>query len=423
MRKDLTTDRLALEAQQTAKLQFMLAQILPGNSFHAHKMAGIKPGLITLETLSELPFTSKEELLEDQARRPPYGTNLTYPIHDYYRLHQTSGSKGAPLRWLDTRASWQWFLDCWREIYACIGLKREDRLCFAFSFGPFVGFWAAFEGAAQSGNLCLTAGGMTTSARLRFLLENAATIVCCTPTYALRMAEIAQKDGLDLPNSAVRALIVAGEPGGSIAATKQQIEAAWGARVFDHYGMTEMGSLGIECVPNPGGFHLLETECIAEVIDPASGARLAAGEQGELVLTNLGRWGSPLIRYRTGDRVIVDPAPCPCGRVFARIIGGVLGRTDDMFVIRGNNVFPSALENILRRFPEVGEFRIEVDETGPLTSLTLRLECQLAKAHVAEQVCEAVRRELLFRPEVILVAPGSLPHAEMKSQRLVRRMK
>jgi phenylacetate-CoA ligase len=416
-------DRQVLAEAQTTKLRAMLQQVLPANNFYARKLRGVQTKAITLTDLPRLPFTTKQELLADQAEHPPYGTNLTYPPGRYCRLHQTSGTRDQPLRCLDTKESWQWFLDCWRTNYAFVGLKAGDRLFFAFSFGPFIGFWAAFEGALQQGNFCLPSGGMTTSARLRFLLDNRATVVCCTPTYAQRMAEVAEHEGLNLPNSPVRALIVAGEPGGSIAATKQRIERAWGARVFDHYGMTEIGSLGIECQENPGGFHLLETECIAEVIDAATGTRLDPGSEGELVLTNLGRWGSPLIRYRTGDRVVVDPAPCSCGRVFSRIQGGVRGRTDDMLVVKGNNVFPSAVENILRRFPEIGEYQIEVESTSPLTSLTLRLECQPALPQLADDVCEAVRRELLFRPEVTIVPAGTLPRGEMKSQRVFRKMK
>ena len=140
----------------------------------------------------------------------------------------------------------------------------------------------------------------------------------CTPTYALRLAEAAREEGVDLPASSVRALIVAGEPGGSIPATRGRIEEAWGARVFDHTGMTEIGPMAVECVANPGGLHVLETEFIVEVVDPATGEAVPPGTEGELVVTNLGRLGSPLLRYRTGDLVCVDPAPCPCGRTFAR---------------------------------------------------------------------------------------------------------
>ncbi len=412
-------DRAALEELQLEKLRRLLDAVLPRNPFWSRKLPGVRPSEFgSLGDLRRLPFTTKEELAADQAAHPPYGTVLTFPVERYLRLHQTSGTRGRPLRWLDDREGWDWVLSCWRRIYGTMGLRPEDRLLFGFTFGPFLGFWAAFDGAQRLGNLCLPSGGMTTAARLRFLLDNQATVVCCTPTYALRMAEAAEAEKLDLAGSPVRALIVAGEPGAGIPATRARLETAWGARLFDHYGMTEIGSLGIECPEQPGGFHLLETECIAEVVDPASGERLPAGREGELVLTNLGRPASPLFRYRTGDRVVADPAPCPCGRIYVRLRGGILGRADDMLIVRGTNVYPSALEAVLRRFPEVAEFRIVVPPSG------LRLEVEPrdgpVPAGLAERLVEAVRAELLFRPEVVLVAAGSLPRAEMKSQRVVR---
>lgn len=364
----------------------------------------------------KIPFTTKQDLIDDQEAHPPYGTNLTHPRDRYVRLHQTSGTKGRPLRWLDDRESWDWVLECWRQIYGIVGLKSEDRLFFAFSYGPFLGFWAAFDGAQRLGRFCLASGGMTTIARLRMILENAITVVCCTPTYALRMAEVAEAEKLDLAQSPVRMLIVAGEPGASIPSTRARIEAAWGARLFDHYGMTEIGSLGIECPEHPGGFHLLETECIAEVIDPASGGIVPPGVEGELVLTNLGRVGSPLLRYRTGDRVVADPKPCPCGRPFIRLRGGILGRADDMLIVRGTKVYPSALEAVVRRFSEVDEFRIVLAGS----ELKLELELRAGAADPSTRLVDAVRSELLFRPEVAIVAVGALPRAEMKSQRVVR---
>lgn len=416
-------DRPTLEAMQLAKLRAMLSEVLPRNPFQARKLGVSVPRLESMADLRALPLTTKQELVEDQRANPPYGTNLTYPLQRYVRLHQTSGtSQGRPLRWLDTAQSWQWLLDCWRQKYGLVDLRPADRLMFPFSFGPFIGFWGAFEGALRLGNMCLAAGGMTTQARLRFLLDNAATIVCCTPSYALRMAEVAREEGLDVKNSPVRGLIVAGEPGGSIAGTRERIEQAWGARVFDHTGMTEIGSLGMECADGPGGVHLLETECIGEVIDPNTGAVLAPGQEGELVLTNLGRLGSPLVRYRTGDRVIFDPNPCPCHRPFSRMLGGIRGRTDDMLVVRGNNVYPSALEDLLLSFPAVREFQLVVETRDGQSDVTIRLETDGMGEEFVRRVVNAVRDRLHFRPKIELVAPGSLPRFEMKARRLVRTM-
>jgi len=415
-------DREALTTLQLGKLRAGLAEILPQNHFYARKFGRQPPHVGALADLASLPFTTKQELLDDQANAPPYGSNLSFPLSRYVRLHQTSGTSGRPLRWLDTAASWEWFMQCWRQKYEMIRLQPEDRLFFPFSFGPFIGFWAAFEAASRLGNFCIPGGGMSSAARARFLLEHQASIVCCTPTYGLRLLDVSREEGIDLAASSVRAVIVAGEPGGSIPGTRRRLEEGWGARVFDHTGMTEIGSLGMECVENPGGVHLLETECIPEVIDPATGKPVPSGVEGELVLTNLGRWGSPLIRYRTGDRVMSDPDPCPCRRPVLRLKGGILGRTDDMIFVRGNNVYPSALEDVLRRFPEIGEFRIEVDEGGALAELRLVLDAQDTPG-LADRVRQAVRDALHFRPEVVVVAPGTLPRSEMKSRRMLRKMK
>jgi phenylacetate-CoA ligase len=414
-------ERGAVEEQQAERLRLLLAEILPRNAFYARKLGDRLPA--SLADLRRLPFTTKAELAQDQREHPPYGQMLTYPVSRYTRFHQTSGTLGTPLRWLDTPESWNWLLGCWDIMYGMIGLRPDDRLFFAFSFGPFLGFWTAFDGACRLGYLCLPGGGMSSAARLRFLLDNGATVVLCTPTYALRLAEVAHEQGLDLAGSAVRVLIVAGEPGGSIPATRSRIEAAWGARVLDHNGLTEVGATGIECPANPFGIHLLESEYIVEVIDPRTTEPVPAGTVGELVVTNLGRWGSPLIRYRTGDLVRVDPRPCPCGSRFVRLAGGILGRADDMIHVRGNNVYPAVLEALIRRFEDVAEYRVEVDQRQSLAELRIEVEPAAVGdgADLAARVERAIRDELLFRAEVRTVAPGSLPRYEMKARRVVIR--
>jgi phenylacetate-CoA ligase len=416
--------RPELEQLQFNRLRQLLDEILPHNAFHARRFAqaGIQPrDLRSLADLKRLPLVTKQDLVADQHDHPPYGSALTYPLDHYCRLHQTSGTSGQPLRWLDTPASWSWELDNWEQMFAIAGIRRGDRILFPYSFGPFLGFWTAFEAAGRLGYFCLAAGGMSSVARLHMLLENKVTLVFCTPSYALHLAEVAVKEGLDLPSSAVRAVLVAGEPGGSISATRARIEAGWGARAFDHYGMTEIGPTGIECVENPSGLHLLEGDFIVEVLDPETLQPLSPGQPGELVLTNLGRVGSPLIRYRTGDLVCVDPAPCSCGRSFVRLKGGILGRVDDVIHLRGNNVYPSTLEGIIRRFAEVAEYRITLDRSHALASLRIEVEPRAgcdAEA-IAETVSRTIRDELLFRAEVRAVAPGSLPRYEMKARRVV----
>ena len=416
-----TLDRPGIEGLQRRKLAGMLREVLPGNGFYRRKLEGVRFDALT-DPIDALPFTTREELERDQVEHPPYGTNLTYPQDKYCRLHQTSGSAGRPLRWLDTAENWAWWKQCWGIIYAAAGINDADRLVFPFSFGPFVGFWGAFEASVALGRFVLAAGGMSTTARLRYIYDNAATVVCCTPTYALRMAEVALEEGLDLTRSPVRALIVAGEPGGSIPATKSRIEAAWGARCFDHTGMTEIGPLGFECLENPHGVHLMENQCIAEIIDPITG-RAAADGVGELVITNLGRAGSPVIRYRTGDQVRGKFGRCACGRHFVRLQGGILGRVDDMIVVRGNNVFPSAIENLVRDFTEVAEFSIEILKDGALSRVKLRIEPTPAAQDdgtLVERLGRCIQDQLHFRPAVELAAVGSLPRFEMKARRITK---
>lgn len=389
------------------RLGELLRTILPANRFYARKFAGLP-----LDDWTRLPFTTKDELLANQAAHPPYGELLTYPLERYTRLHQTSGTKGAPLRWLDTPESWERMLGSWRAMFDVVGVTKADRLLFAFSFGPFLGFWTAFESASRMGCLCLATGGLSSGARLRMLLDNRATVVLCTPTYAMHLAQFAEQHQVRLEG--VRALILAGEPGASIPATRARIETAWGARVFDHSGMTEIGPLAIECPQNPGGLHIVEDDYYVELIEHQA---TDAGVLGELVVTNLGRLGSPLLRYRTGDLVRVDPRPCPCGRPWMRLAGGILGRTDDMITIRGNNFYPSALENVLRRFAEIVEYRVTVDRSSPLTEMRIEIEAT-SGAGLSERVTAAIRDELMFRSDVELVAAGTLPRFEMKAQRI-----
>jgi len=362
--------------------------------------------------------------MADQQQTPPFGTNLTEPIAQYTRYNQTSSTTGRPLRWLDTNESWQWMLECWKAVYAGARVDARDRILFPFSFGPFLGFWTAFEAGCQIGAQCIPAGGMTSHARLKMVEQLQPTVVCCTPTYALRLLEVAREmpnRALDLARSSVRALIVAGEAGGSVGSTRERIERGWGARVIDHHGLTEVGPISFECWESPGGLHLNEAEYICEVLRPESGIAATDGERGELVITNLGRAASPLIRYRTGDIVVRTTAPCACGRVFARLEGGVLTRVDDMVTVRGVNVFPTAVEAIVRRFPEVAEYRATVATKGSLRELTLEIELVPAVdgESVPSRLNAALSEALGLSVPLRVVESGMLPRFEMKGRRFV----
>ena len=416
--------------RQGERLQGLLVAVKNSNPFWQKRLAeaGIQANDITSPTeLHRLPLLTKQELVDDQNTNLPYGSNLTYPLTDYSRLHQTSGTTGKPMRWLDTPDSWDWFMDCWEQIYRLSGVRTDDVFAFPFSFGPFIGFWAAFEGAQRLGNMCLTLGGMSSEARLRMILELDATIVCCTPTYALRLAEVAEQLELPIAESSVRLMIVAGEPGGCIPAVRERIEQSWGARLIDHWGMTDIGSLGIEPVAGPGGLLILETECIAEILDPETDQPVASGTLGELIITNLGRVGQPVIRYRTGDLVKAATAPCPSGSHFLRLEGGILGRVDDMVTIRGNNVFPSSLDAILREIPDVAEYRICVVTKKSMPHMRVEVEPTHAVAQdkfIVEQLVQTVQQRikdrLNFQAEVTSVDVDSLPRFELKGRRFHR---
>jgi len=416
-----TLDPELLKLHQWTRLVTLVQAALPANRFLGARCgrAGLTDprDLRTWGDFQRLPLTTKSELMEDQAAHPPFGTNLSFPLDRYVRVHQTSGTTGTPLRWLDTEESWAWWARCWTVVLRAAGVGPGDRVFFPFSFGLFVGFWAGFEGARALGALAIPGGGQDTAQRLAAMESLGATAVCCTPSYALHLAEVARERGIALDRLGVRTTVHAGEPGAGIPAVRARIEAAWGARAYDHAGMTEMGAYGFECAAQ-AGLHVNEAEFIAEVVDPTTGR---PADEGELVLSNLGRAGSPLLRYRTGDRVRVARAACACGRTFLRLDGGILGRVDDMLIVRGVNVFPSALEGIVRRFPAVDEFVIEVYRRGHLDEVRLLLEVQGQAGAVAAAVQEAVRVDLGIRVEAVPVPGQSLPRYELKARRLVRR--
>ncbi|HLE28407.1 MAG TPA: AMP-binding protein, partial [Anaerolineales bacterium] len=392
------------------------------NAFYTAKLkaAGIEPGGIrSLDDFARLPVTTKYELMADQAAHPPFGANLTYPLEAYVRYHQTSGTTGgAPLRVLDTEASWDWWGRCWAYVLSGAGLTAGDRLFSAFSFGPFIGFWAAVEGARKIGAMMIPGGGRDSLQRLELMRETGTTALCCTPTYALRLAEVARESDFDMRMLTVRATVHAGEPGANVPATKRRIEEAWGAKCYDHAGASEVGAHSFECEAQPGGSHVIESEFIVEVLNPQTGESVPLGQRGELVITNLGRFGFPVIRYRTGDMVALNTAPCACGRTFARYEGGILGRADDMVTVRGVNVFPSAVENIVRRFKEVDEFRVTVRTVREMDEMDIEVElADGANPALAAAVGQAIDSALSFRPNVSLVPRGTLPRFELKARR------
>ncbi len=421
-------NRQILEADQLARLSKLLSTLHQSNPFYSKKMdeAGVRLPLAGLsEFFSSFPFTTKQEVVEDQAKHPPYGTNLTYPLERYTRFSQTSATTGTPLRWLDTPESWAWMVENWMQVLRVAKAEAGEPVFFAFSFGPFLGFWVGFDAAQKLGCLCIPGGGMSSVARLQAILDNQVKILCCTPTYAIRLADVAEEENIDLGRSSIRAIITGGEPGSSIPATRSRIEKSWpGARVYDHHGMTEIGPVSYECPKKACVLHVIESAFIPEIIDPETGQPVDAGETGELVLTNLGRTGSPLLRYRTGDMVRTgDADQCVCGSYDLALEGGVLGRSDDMVVVRGVNVYPGAVEDVIRSFQEVAEYRVEILSDRTLGEIRIQVESVSNGENnhkLAAQIEKALRASLSLRIPVETVPFGTLPRFEMKAKRWVK---
>lgn len=417
-----TLERARLGRLQDEKIGLLAAE-LGHNAFYRRKLreADVEPTSITSrKDLQRLPFTTSSELAASQDGHPPYGDLLTYPLSRYRYLHQTSGTSGKPLLWLDTEDDWQTWIRGWGHVYRGAGVSEDDVVFCAFSFGPYVAHWSALAGAKAIGALAIPGSGMGSVERLQKILDHAATVLVSTPTYALHLAEVAAKEGLDLVSSPVRTTIHAGEPGASVENVKRRIEEAWGARTFDHVGATEVGPWGFPC--QEGAVHLNELEFYFEVIDSESGDRVPEGVRGELVITTLARPGMPVVRYRTRDLVVRLDAPCGCGRTLSRIEGGVLGRTDDMLIVRGVNVYPSAIDNLMRSLPAVVEYEVEIRRREELDELLVKVETASGVPfdQVEQALHEAFRARLNIRVEASWAAPGSLPRYELKARRYKR---
>jgi phenylacetate-CoA ligase len=392
----------------------LLDLVLERNPFQRARVEAL--GLDRRPALAELPPLEKHDLVLDQQRNPPFGTNLTHPLELYTQLHQTSGTTGPPLRVLDTADDWAWWRSLFADTLSVSGVRPGDRVALAFSFGPHVQFWAAKAGLEEVGAMAVPLGGMTSAQRLRTIAEVEATALMCTPTYALRLFEVAMEERLEHAFEPLERVICTGEPGASLPAVRLRIEDGLGARCYDHAGLTEAGPFGYPCTAG-GGMHLYEDEFVWEIVD----ARLRPvdpGERGELVLTPLRRTGFPVLRYRTGDVVVLAEERCPAGHEDCWLPGGIVGRTDDMVVIRGMNIYPSSIEEAIRGVDGAGEFRITFySEPGGMDEV--KLEVELPGGAEARRLQELMRQQLGLRVRVVPVAAGVLPRQEGKPRRVV----
>lgn len=403
-----------LRKRQLARLNELLAKILPHNRFYAEKLAAVNQPLKSWDDLARLPFTFKEEL-KGSPLGGDFAANLTWPLDRYVRFHQTSGTQGRPMPVLDTAEDWEWWLATWQYVLDAAGITPADRVLFPFSFGPFIGFWSAFEACLARGCLVIPSGGMKTLARLELIRTSRATVFFCTPSYTMRMAEVAFDNQIDPTALHVRRIIVSGEPGGSLPDVQKRIGAVWNARVIDHAGASEVGPWGF-ADEQGRGLHINEAEFLPEFLSLATGGPAEEGELSELVLTSLGRAGSPVIRYRTGDLVRPTWKSSSADSRFVLLEGGVLGRSDDMLVVRGVNIFPSSIDQIVRAFPEVIEYRATVVRHGEMDALQVEIEDRLSDP---SRVARDLHLRLGLKVDVHLVPPGTLPRFEGKGKRFV----
>ena len=418
--------RKELTRLQERRLREQVAHAATASPFYRRKLraAGVKAARIrTLADLATLPFTTKDELKENQAANPPWGDVLAVPFSEVLRVHMTSATTGRPLAFLDTADDWRGFYHSYaRSLYA-YGVRQADMVMAAFSYGPWIGYWSGFYAAQDLGCLVFPVGGLTTDQRLDALLAYPITVLGCTPSYALFLAETAAKKGIDLAKQTkIRITWHTGEPGASIPATKARIEAAFGAKAYDLPGLTEIAAWGFECDARAGLTHVHEDYCYPEVLDERD-RPVGPGGRGELVFTSLYCKAMPLLRYRTRDVVQLADRACPCGRTLVAFDGGVLARLDDMKKIRGIIVYPRRIEELVRPHAGVDEFQIVFRRHEGLDDILLRIDPSPAlslaeRDGLRARLGEDLRTGLGIRVTVETVEPGALPRWDHKARRV-----
>jgi phenylacetate-CoA ligase len=430
--KNETMPREQVQQLQLLKLRRMCEWAYANAPFHKRRFeeSGFKPEqLQTLDDLRRIPFMTREEWMESQLEHPIYGDLLATEQTNAIRYHLTSGTTGrTPIRVLDGMKDWEWIAEMWCYGLWGFGVRPEDVVYFAFGYGSFIGFWGAHYCCEKIGALVIPGGAQTTEARVKQIVEMGATTVCSTPTYALTLWTRAREMGIDLAKeSKVSKIILSGEPAGSIPAVKRQLEDAWGAKCGDTAGMTELGTIMIfECSRQPGGTHIIEDHFIEEVINPTTGEPVGYGELGERVVTSFGRGFIPVLRYRTKDMVMKVPAEtCSCGRTWDLYDGGIRGRWDDMKLIRGTNVYPRAVEAIIREYTAIDEFQIYIWRREELQDeITIKLEIKQGYDAEWENLQHQLAKDLAnahegLRFNIERMDYGTLPRFELKARRLV----
>lgn len=417
-----------LHELQGKRLRSLVRYVHDHSSFYRQRFqeAGVEPDDIKkLSDVTKLPFTFKIDL------RNTYPTGMfCLPENWVVRYHVSSGTTGKPTVVGYTQGD----IDMWTESLAraltSVGLGREDVIQVSYGYGLFTGGLGLHYGAERIGATVLPTGAGNTERQIELMQDLGTTAIACTPSYFLHMNEVAQKMGVSIrDDTKLKAGIFGAEPWSD--ETRKRIEESTGIKAYDIYGTSEMsGPLFTECHLQ-NGIHIWADLFLLEVIDPKTGEQVEDGERGELVVTTLNKWAFPLIRYRIGDITILNNEPCECGRTHPRIMR-ILGRTDDMIVVRGINVFPSQVESVLMRIPEIGEhYQIIVDRKGPLDVMTVKVEMTESTfsdkiadlMSLSKTVSRLLKGVLNIAAEVELVEPGTIPRSMGKAQHVIDRRK
>jgi phenylacetate-CoA ligase len=413
---------------QIKKFRRIFAWAYERSNFHnsLYRKAGIKPQDIrSLDDIRHIPTVEKSMMRDIQRKDPfPYGDTLCVPPDEVSEYHQTSGTTGQPVYQADSWQDWEWWSECWSYILWAQGYRPSDRIFFPFGYNVFVAFWAAHYAAEKIGAEVVPGGVLDTQARILKIQETKSTAMMATPTYVLGMAETARsKMGIDPASLTISKITCAGEPGASIPTTKNRMQDAWGAKVYDHAGATEIGAWCYECEEQSGGLHVNDGFFLVEIQDIETGETIEeAGRMGKMIITALDRYAQPCIRFDSKDLIMWASEPCPCGRSFRTIEGGVIGRTDDITKVKGVLLAPSAIEEVVRGIHGLGdEFEAIVDKKADIDQITLRVELIPDSRDKEASIKTLLKDQLRLKTNLGYIIEfheyGTLPRHEVKAKR------
>ena len=422
-----TLPRERLRDLQLRKFRRIFEWAYRNSKFHRrlYENAGIVPeGIKTFEDIRNVPKVEKAMIQEIQGREPfPYGDTLCVPLSEVTEYHQTSGTTGVPVYQADTWQDWEWWSECWCYILSAHGYRDTDRVFIPFGYNVFVAFWAGHYAAEKLGCEVIPGGVLNTEERILKIQELKATAMMATPTYVLGMAEVARRKLSLNPaeDLSIQKITCAGEPGASVPSTKRRIEEAWGAKLYDHVGATEVGAWAYECQAQKG-LHINEAFFLAEIEDLETGEIIEEPDKtGKLLITAFDRMGQPCIRFDTKDVTAWLEDTCECGRTFPKC-RGIVGRADDITKVKGVLLAPSAIEEVVRSLPELGdEFEVAATKKGDLDDITLRVEVNPGSEGETDRIRAKLMDQLRLKTNLgynLELHPyGSLPRHEVKAKR------